>query len=161
MDRKPTIKKIICFSKFKKSFFARETLYMPAKPKQTSKTAGIIIPQSIFFIWAEKKLIKQQVYWFIVPKNSFSVMVFTPNLRAWSAFLPGSEPTTTKSVFKDTDEETSPPSSRIFFFASSRVIDSNPPVSTNVFPKSFWLRYPLGLSGFWFIIFTAFSKDRK
>ena len=53
-----------------------------------------------------------------------------PSVRAFSALLPGSAPTTTAVVFLLTDPATLPPSRSIASVASSRDIVASVPVST-------------------------------
>src|SRR5208337_2476661 len=66
----------------------------------------------------------------------FSSSTLTPKSWAFFSFEPGSAPATTKSVLRLTDEVTRPPAAIILRSASSRVIDSSVPVSTNVLSRN-------------------------
>src|SRR5271156_7149979 len=68
--------------------------------------------------------------------NPFSSSTRTPKAWAFFSFDPGSAPATTKSVLRLTDDVTRPPAAMILRSASSRVIDSSVPGSTNVFSRS-------------------------
>jgi len=63
-------------------------------------------------------------------------MMGTPSSSAFFAFEPGSSPTTTKSVFLDTDDADFPPRSVMASLTPSRVKLTSDPVTTIVFPTN-------------------------
>ena len=67
-------------------------------------------------------------------RHSASVIVRTPSSVAFRAFDPASAPTTTMSVFFDTESVTFAPSASARAFASGRVMVSRVPVNTTVLP---------------------------
>src|SRR6185437_8171972 len=65
-----------------------------------------------------------------------SSRIGTPSCSALSALVPAFSPTTTKSVFFDTEPEALPPRLRTASFASSREKPVSEPVTTTVRPAS-------------------------
>ena len=63
-----------------------------------------------------------------------SSKICTPSSSAFAAFDPGASPTTTKSVFFDTDDAAFPPWAAITSLTPSRVKSTREPVTTSVKP---------------------------